>query len=81
MEHYKSKNDPQVLEQVLVSVDMTRSQVIDEVRLLCEDKQLSSALVHIMKTILTSEEDKNTACLSILIGLFNMMKKSQTVAS
>ena len=65
----------------MVSVDMTRSSVIDEVRLVCEEEQLSSALVHIMNTILTSEEDKNTACLSILISLFNMMKKSSTTKS
>jgi hypothetical protein len=65
----------------LLSVDLTRSSVIDEVRHLCEEELLSSAFIHIMNTILASEEDKNTACLSILISLFNIMIKGAQTAS
>lgn len=62
---------------MLLSIDLSGSPLIYEVRALCEEEQLSSALIHILNTLLTSEEDLFTSCMSILISLYNMMVKAR----
>ena len=76
LKYYRTR-DRQVLEQVLLNIDLRGSPLIYEVRALCEEEQLSSALIHILNTLLTSEEDLFTSCMSILISLFNMMVKAK----
>jgi hypothetical protein len=53
-----------------------------EVRHICEEEFLTSALIHILTTIFDKDKNmENTICLHILCALFNVMNKSKIIKS
>ena len=49
-----------------------------EVRHICEEEYLSSALIYMLMTIFDRDKNmENTVCLHILCALYNLMKKSK----
>ena len=51
-----------------------------EVRHICEEELLSSALIHMLPTIFDKDKNmENTVCLHILCALFSLMHKSKII--
>jgi len=49
-----------------------------EVRHICEEELLSSALIHMLTTIFDKDKNmENTVCLHVLCALFNLMNRSK----
>ncbi len=73
---YRSK-DVELLEKAILNLNLAKYRQAAEVRVLCEEEFLSSALIH----LLTEEGDNS--CLQVLCALFNLTlraNKSKTKA-
>jgi|LauGreDrversion4_2_1035121.scaffolds.fasta_scaffold31713_1 hypothetical protein len=71
---YRQK-DVELLEKAILNLNLGKYSQNAEVRLICEEEFLSSALIHLISTD-SSHSDMN-ACLSILCALFNLLVRAQ----
>jgi hypothetical protein len=68
----------ELLEKSILNLNLTNYPNNLEVRHICEEELLSSALIHILTTIFDKDRNmENTVCLHILCALFNLMNKSK----
>lgn len=76
--NYFRRKDVQMLEQAILNLSLNKYPRKEELRQVCEEECLSSALIHVMTTIFQDEnESDSTACLSILCSLFNIMQRAK----
>ena len=74
---YRNK-DAELLEKAILNLDLSRYPDALNVRHICEEEFLSSALIHLLTTLFEEEQDTDTTtCLSILCALFNLMTRSK----
>ena len=64
------------LEKAILNLNLSKYPNVVQVRHICEEEFLSSALIHLLTTLFDDEKDTNTAvCISILCSLFNLMMR------
>jgi hypothetical protein len=71
-----------LLEKAILNLDLNNypHNLQLEVRHICEEEFLTSALIHILTTIFDKDKNmENTICLHILCALFNVMNKSKII--
>ena len=74
---YRNK-DAELLEKAILNLDLSKYPDALNVRHVCEEEFLSSALIHLLTTLFEDELDTDTTtCLSILCALFNLMTRSK----
>jgi hypothetical protein len=67
-----------MLEQALLNLNLSKYPKKEDIRQICDEELLSSALIHVLTTIFQDEnESDSTACLSILCSLFNIMQRAK----
>jgi hypothetical protein len=67
-----------LLEKSILNLNLNHYPNNLEVRHICEEELLSSALIHMLITIFDKDKNmENTVCLHILCALFNLMLKSK----
>ena len=64
----------ELLEKAILNLNLGKYSQNAEVRIICEEEFLSSAMIHMV----TTDESQNdlTACLSILCSLFNLLMRA-----
>lgn len=65
----------ELLEKAILNLDLRAYRKADEVRVICEEEFLSSALIHLIS--IEENSDDTTACLQILCSLFNLMMRAK----
>lgn len=76
--NYYRKKDIQLLEQALLNLNLSKYANSYDVRFICEQEFLSSALIHLLTTMFLDEnESDSTTCLSVLCSLFNLMVRAK----
>jgi hypothetical protein len=74
---YRQK-DVDLLEKAIMNLNLVGYPKCDEVKLICEEEFLSSALIHLLTTVIEDEKEAEaTTCLSILCSLFNLMIRAK----
>lgn len=77
IEYYRRK-DVELLEKSLLNLNLDHYGRNLEVRHICEEEFLTSALICMLMTIFDKDKNmENTICLHILCALFNLMNKSK----
>ena len=77
IQYYRQK-DVELLEKSILNLNLSRYPNNLEVRHICEEELLSSALIHMLTTIFDKDKNmENTVCLHILCALYNLMNKSK----
>jgi hypothetical protein len=67
-----------LLEKAIMNLNLVGYPKCDEVKLICEEEFLSSALIHLLTTVIEDEKEAEaTTCLSILCSLFNLMIRAK----
>jgi hypothetical protein len=70
------QTDVELLEKAILNLNLSKYPNVVQVRHICEEEFLSSALIHLLTTLFDDEKDTNTAvCISILCSLFNLMMR------
>jgi hypothetical protein len=74
--YYRSK-DIELLEKAILNFDLTSFPNTLDIRKICEEEFLTSAIIHLMNTMFQDERENNEAniCLSILCSLYNLMER------
>ena len=81
IQYYRQK-DVELLEKSILNLNLSKYPSNLEVRHICEEELLSSALIHMLTTIFDKDKNmENTVCLHILCALFSLMHKSKIVKS
>jgi hypothetical protein len=61
-----------------LNINLAKYPGAEEVRFMCEEESLSSALIHVLTTVFKDQnESDSTTCLSILCSLFNIMMRAK----
>ena len=69
-----------MLEKSILNLNLSKYPNNLEVRHICEEELLSSALIHMLTTIFDKDKNmENTVCLHILCALFSLMHKSKII--
>lgn len=77
IQYYRQK-DVELLEKSLLNLNLDNYPHNLEVRHICEEEFLTSALICMLMTIFDKDKNmENTVCLHILCSLFNLMNKSK----
>lgn len=77
IQYYKQK-DLELLEKALLNLNLNHFPKNLEVRHICEEGFLTSALICMLMTIFDNDKNmENTVCLHILCSLFTLMNKSK----
>jgi hypothetical protein len=77
MQYYRLK-DVELLEKSILNLNLNKYPNNLDVRHICEEELLSSALIHMLTTIFDKDKGmENTLCLHILCALFNLMNRSK----
>lgn len=77
IQYYRQK-DVELLEKSILNLNLEHYPNNLEVRHICEEDFLTSALIHMLTTIFDKDKNmENTVCLHILCALFNVMNKSK----
>lgn len=77
IQYYRQK-DVELLEKSILNLNLNNYPNNLEVRHICEEEFLSSALINMLMTIFDRDKNmENTVCLHILCALYNLMKKSR----
>lgn len=67
-----------MLEKSILNLNLDNYPNKLEVRHICEEDFLTSALIHMLTTIFDKDKNmENTVCLHILCALYNVMNKSK----
>ena len=70
------QTDVELLEKAILNLNLSKYPNVVQVRHICEEEFLSSALIHLLTTLFDDDKDTNTAvCISILCSLFNLMMR------
>lgn len=78
IDYYRLTN-VEVLEKAILNLDLSQYSHALQVRHICEEEYLSSALIHLVTTLFDDEHSNDaSACISILCSLFNLMMRNQT---
>lgn len=73
------QRDVELLEKAILNLNLKGYPNAFNVRAICEEEFLSSALIHLLTTLFDDEKNDDTAtCLSILCSLYNLMMRSKT---
>ena len=73
------QTDVELLEKAILNLNLSQYSDADNVRLICEEEFLSSALIHLLTTLFDDETSNDAAvCISILCSLFNLMMRNQS---
>ena len=76
IEFYR-QTDVELLEKSILNLNLSVYPDVEHVRHICEEEFLSSALIHLLTTILDDATNKDvSACISILCSLFNLMTRN-----
>ena len=73
---YYRQLDVELLEKAILNLNLSKYPNAAQIRHICEEEFLSSALIHLMTTLF--DDDKETTCsvcISILCSLFNLMMR------
>ena len=74
---YYRLSDTELLEKAILNLDLSRYSHALQVRHICEEEYLSSALIHLLTTLFDDEHSNDaSACISILCSLFNLMMRN-----
>lgn len=77
IQYYRQK-DVELLEKSLLNLNLNHYASNLEVRHICEEEFLTSALICMLMTIFDKDKNmENTVCLHILCAMFNLMNKSK----
>lgn len=77
IQYYRQK-DVELLEKSILNLNLDHYPNNLEVRHICEEDFLTSALIHMLTTIFDKDKNmENTVCLHILCALYNVMNKSK----
>lgn len=77
IQYYRQK-DVELLEKSILNLNLDHYPSNLEVRHICEEDFLTSALIHMLTTIFDKDKNmENTVCLHILCALYNVMNKSK----
>lgn len=72
----------ELLEKSILNLNLSKYPNNLEIRHICEEELLSSALIHMLTTIFDKDRNmENTVCLHILCALFSLMHKSKIIKS
>jgi len=79
---YRQK-DIELLEKAILNFDLSTFPNTLDVRKICEEELLTSAIIHLMNTIFddTKENSEANVCLSILCSLYNLMERCKVTVS
>jgi hypothetical protein len=80
--YYRNK-DVELLEKAILNFDLTTFPNTLDIKKICEEELLTSAIIHLMNTIFddTRENSAANVCMSILCSIFNLMERCQTVVT
>ena len=68
----------ELLEKAILNLNLSKYPYAVQVRHICEEEFLSSALIHLLTTLFDDERETDAAiCISILCSLFNLMMRSK----
>ena len=77
IQYYRQK-DVELLEKSILNLNLDHYPNNLEVRHICEEDFLTSALIHMLTTIFDKDKNmENTVCLHILCALYSVMNKSK----
>ena len=69
----------ELLEKSILNLNLINYPNNLEIRHICEEEYLSSALIYMLMTIFDRDKNmENTVCLHILCALYNLMKRSMS---
>lgn len=79
MIRFYRKKDTELLEKAILNLNLEHYSDNADVRRICEEDFLTSALIHMLTTIFDKDKSvgMNTVCLQILCALFSVMNKSE----
>ena len=70
------QSDIELLEKAILNLNLSKYPNAQQVRHICEEEYLSSALIHLLTTLFDDERSNDAAiCISILCSLFNLMMR------
>ena len=70
------QTDVELLEKTILNLNWSKYPNVVQVRHICEEEFLSSALLHLLTTLFDDDKDTETAvCKTILCSLFNLMMR------
>lgn len=76
IEYYR-QTDVELLEKAILNLDLSTYPHAVQVRNICEEEYLSSALIHLLTSLFDDEQSNDTSvCISILCSLFNLMMRN-----
>lgn len=79
LEFYR-QTDVELLEKAILNLNLTNYPHAVQVRHICEEEYLSSALIHLLTTLFDDDKSNDAStCIGILCSLFNLMMRNQTV--
>ena len=71
------QTDVELLEKAILNLNLTKYPYASNVRHICEEEYLSSALIHLLTTLFDDDKSNDAAiCISILCSLFNLMMRN-----
>ena len=72
-----------MLEKAILNFDLSTFPNTLDVRKICEEELLTSAIIHLMNTIFddTKENSEANVCLSILCSLYNLMERCKVTVT
>ena len=73
------QTDVELLEKAILNLNLSQYKDAENVRLICEEEFLSSALIHLLTTLFDDATSNDAAvCISILCSLFNLMMRNKS---